>query len=1003
MMIKIVSCYHTLMVRFLLPLIVLLICFSCGQQKQEKKVLVFSKTLGWRHSSIETGVAALQKMGKQYSFEVDATEDASAFNEENLKQYDAIIFLNTTGDVLDYYQQADFERYIQSGGGFVGVHSATDTEYEWPWYGRLVGAYFTSHPKVQEAKINVLSTNKHQSLDSIPETFSKTDEFYNFKNINPELNVLMTIDETTYEGGINGAFHPMTWYHEYDGGRVFYTNFGHTEETYTEAYFLKMLRGGIEYAMGEGKPDYSKAKSDRLPEENRFVQTVLAESLDEPMEMDVLDKYSVIFVQRKGEVRVLNTLSQKIKTVANIPVYNGQEDGLIGVAVDPNYADNNWVYLIYSPPGDEDKQNVSRFVFDGDNFDLESEELIFEIPTQRDECCHAGGSLEFDKNGNLYISIGDDTNPFASNGYNPIDEREGRSPWDAQKSSANTNDLRGKILRIKPELDGTYSIPEGNLFPPGTPNTRPEIYVMGCRNPYRISIDEETGFLYWGDVGPDAGKPDSIRGPEGHDEINQARNPGFWGWPYSRGNNKMYGEYDFEKEASDDNYNPEKPINNSPNNTGLRELPPIQKSFIWYPYAESAEFPWVGVGGRTAMAGPIYYSKNYQNSNVAFPEYFDGKLFVYEWMRNWVYIITMDEEGNFVKEEPFMPNTSLTRPTDMVFGTDGSLYILEYGEQWFKPNFNARLSKVEYIAGNRPPIAKIDSDIRAGAAPLKVNFSAAESVDYDGDTLTYEWQFDKSDGVQSTSEKVEYTFEKEGTYKISLTVKDSEGKVSKATREINIGNAAPMVKIELADTTSFFTDNGTVDYKISVVDKEDGSTMDGGINPEDILVTLHYIPQGKDMTIAAQGHQIEQTPKGLMAIEASDCKSCHALDKRVNGPSFKEIAERYNTQSADYLIKKVLNGGSGVWGETVMAAHPQLAKDEVKLMVDYILSLNKTKKKKKDNSKRTVSGTIEFKDHLRNRDKNGIYLLQATYMDKGTETMSPLSSTEKYIWRKGKK
>lgn len=1000
MMAELFSNRFKLIVRFFLPIFVALFCFACEKPDQEKKVLVFSKTMGWRHSSIETGVATLQKMGKQYSFEVEATEDASKINEENLKQYDAVIFLNTTGNVLDYYQQADFERYIQSGGGFVGVHSATDTEYEWPWYGRLVGAYFTSHPKVQEAEINVHSTYEHQSLDSIPESFNKTDEFYNFKNINPELNVLMSIDETSYEGGTNGDSHPMTWYHEYDGGRVFYTNFGHTEETYNEAFFLKMLRGGIEYAMGGGKPDYSKAKSDRLPEENRFVQTVLAESLDEPMEMDILDKTNVIFVQRKGEVRVLNTLSQKIKTVANIPVYNGQEDGLIGVAVDPNYASNNWVYLIYSPPGDEEKQNVSRFVFDGNNFDLDSEELIFEIPTQRDECCHSGGSLEFDKNGNLYISIGDDTNPFASNGFNPIDEREGRSPWDAQKSSANTNDLRGKILRIKPELDGTYSIPEGNLFPPGTPNTRPEIYVMGCRNPYRISIDEETGFLYWGDVGPDAGKSDSIRGPEGHDEINQARKPGFWGWPYSRGNNKMYGEYDFEKEELVDNFDPKKPINNSPNNTGLRELPPIQKSFIWYPYAESAEFPWVGVGGRTAMAGPIYYSKSYRNSSVAFPEYFDGKLFVYEWIRNWIYIITMDEEGNFVKEEPFMPNTSLTRPTDMVFGSDGSLYILEYGELWFKPNFNARLSKVEYIAGNRPPIAKIESDVRAGAAPLKVNFSAAESVDYDGDLMTYEWQFDKTEGVQSTSEKAEYTFEKEGTYKVSLTVKDSEGKISKATREINIGNAAPMVKIELADITSFFTDNGTVNYKISVVDKEDGSTEDDGINPADILVTLHYIPQGKDITIAAQGHQIEQTPKGLTAIEASDCKSCHALDKRVNGPSFIEIAERYNTQSTDYLIKKVLNGGSGVWGETVMSAHPQLAKDEVKLMVDYILSLNKTKKK--DNSKMTVSGTIEFKDHLKNRDKNGIYLLQATYMDKGTETMSPLSSTEQFIWRSGK-
>jgi cytochrome c len=226
-------------IRIGVPFLLIFICFACEQSKKEKSVLVFSKTKGYRHSSIETGIATVKEMGKKFSFNVDATEDATLINEDNLKQYDAVIFLNTTGDVLDYYQQADFERYIQAGGGFVGVHSATDTEYEWPWYGRLVGAYFTSHPKVQEAKINVLSTHMHQSLDSIPTSFNKTDEFYNFKNINPELNILMTIDETTYEGGTNGESHPMTWYQEYDGGRVFYTNFGHTEETYKEA-FLKV-------------------------------------------------------------------------------------------------------------------------------------------------------------------------------------------------------------------------------------------------------------------------------------------------------------------------------------------------------------------------------------------------------------------------------------------------------------------------------------------------------------------------------------------------------------------------------------------------------------------------------------------------------------------------------------------------------------------------------------------------------------------------------------------
>ncbi|MFT7159909.1 MAG: cytochrome c [Bacteroidia bacterium] len=999
MMVKLFSYQVKLIARFFLPVFVVLFCFACGQPNQGKKVLVFSKTLGWRHSSIETGVAALQKLGQQYSFEVDATEDASTFNEDNLKQYDAVIFLNTTGNVLDYYQQADFERYIQSGGGFVGVHAATDTEYDWPWYGRLVGAYFTSHPKIQEAKINVLSTHAHQSLDSIPESFTKTDEFYNFKNINPELNVLMTIDETTYEGGINGASHPMTWYHEYDGGRVFYTNFGHTEETYTEAYFLKMLRGGIEYAMGEGKPDYTKAKSDRIPEENRFVQSVLAENLDEPMEMDVLDKYSVIFVERKGNLRVLNTITQKLETVAKMPVYTKQEDGLIGIAVDPNYVENNWIYLFYSPVGDIPKQHVSRFVFDGKTLDMESEKVVLEIPNQRDECCHSGGSLEFDSKGNLYISVGDDTNPFKSNGFSPMDERPGRSAWDAQKSSANTNDLRGKILRITPQADGTYTIPEGNLFPVGTPDTKPEIFVMGCRNPYRISLDPVTDYLYWGDVGPDAGKSDSLRGSKGIDEINQARQAGFWGWPLTRGNNIPYGDHNFDTETTGGKFDPNNLINNSPNNTGMQKLPPAQNAFIWYSYDESEEFPWVGIGGKTPMAGPIYYSHNFKEANSPFPSYFDGKLIAYEWMRNWIYVITMDENGDYSKAEPFMQNSKFSRPTDMVFGKDGSLFILEYGKAWFKPNFDARLSKIEYVKGNRKPIAKIKADKVVGSQPLEVKFSAAESMDYDGDALSYEWSFTGA-SIQSLEENPSFTFDNAGSYEVTLVVKDAGGQNSKITKEIKVGNAAPVVKIELANADTTYTDNGTVAYTVSVTDPEDGSTSGGQIKPYDVMVTLHYVPQGKDITIAAQGHQIKQAPQGKELMNGSDCKSCHAIDKKVNGPSLKDISVRYTISNTDYLVKKIIEGGSGVWGETPMSAHPQLSKEDVKKMVAYILSLN-APKSKKDNTM-PMKGVVEFTDHIGKKDQNGIYLLKASYLDKGGNSIGSLSASDQVIWKEEK-
>ncbi|MHA4894510.1 ThuA domain-containing protein [Pedobacter sp. PWIIR3] len=229
--------------------VVAMILMSNLVSAQKNRVLVFSKTAGFHHSSIDVGMAAIQKLGAENKFAVDTTRDASNFNTANLKKYKAVIFLNTTGDALNNEEQTAFEQYIKSGNGFVGVHSATDTEYDWAWYGKLVGAYFVSHPAQQTATLNVVDrttiATKH-----LPAVWSRKDEWYNFKNIAPDLNVLITIDETSYTGGINGATHPMAWYHNYDGGRAFYTELGHVEESYADPLYLNHLLGGIKYALG---------------------------------------------------------------------------------------------------------------------------------------------------------------------------------------------------------------------------------------------------------------------------------------------------------------------------------------------------------------------------------------------------------------------------------------------------------------------------------------------------------------------------------------------------------------------------------------------------------------------------------------------------------------------------------------------------------------------------------------------------------------------------------
>ena len=214
------------------------------------RVLVFSKTTGFRHDSIPDGIATIRSLGAEYGFAVDATEDAARFTDAALARYKAVVFLSTTGDVLNAEQKAAFERYIRSGGGFAGIHAASDTEYNWPWYGRLVGAYFASHPQIQRAKVHIADPD-HPSTKGLPAIWERTDEWYNFRtNPRGEVHVLATLDETTYTGGKMGADHPIVWCHMMEGGRSWYTAMGHTKESYVEPRFRLHLLGGIESAAG---------------------------------------------------------------------------------------------------------------------------------------------------------------------------------------------------------------------------------------------------------------------------------------------------------------------------------------------------------------------------------------------------------------------------------------------------------------------------------------------------------------------------------------------------------------------------------------------------------------------------------------------------------------------------------------------------------------------------------------------------------------------------------
>lgn len=974
-------------------------------QTAAKRVLVFSKTKGFRHASIPTGKLAIMKMGQENGFAVDTTEDAAKFTEANLKRYNAVIFLSTTGDVLDPAQQVAFERYIQAGGGYVGIHAAADTEYDWPWYNKLAGAYFASHPgnpNVQTGEVFPVNKN-HPSMFGFPDRWKIKDEFYDFKKINPAINVLAKIDEKTYKDGKMGDNHPMAWFHNFDGGKAFYTNFGHTNETFSEPVFVKHLLGGLQSVMAE-KLDFGKAHSMVPPEENRFTKQVLMEKLDEPTELVVLDNGKILFTERKGAIKLYNTKTKTSKLVTNLPVHFDREYGLMGLNVDPKFNENKWVYLYYSAVKPDSNNRLVRMKWDDtkDQLLLNTEQLLLTVTEHRtydkDDCCHTGGSIAWDRQGNLYLSTGDNTNPFYSNGFSPSDDRPGRKKYNALTSSSNTNDLRGKILRIKPRPEGGYDIPEGNLFPKGTPGARPEIYVMGNRNPYRIAVDQRTGFLYWGEVGPDAAEDNPKRGPRGHDEVNQARKAGYFGWPLFVADNRPYRQYNFADSTSGAYNDPEKPINYSTQITGLKQLPPAQKAFIYYPYADSPEFgAIVGKGGRNAMAGPVYYYDDYADSPVKFPRYYDGKLFAYEWMRGWINPVTMTKEGDFVSMERFMPSATFSHPMDMQFAKDGSLYMLEYGSNWFAQNDDARLVHITYNAGNRPPVAAINVSKAVGAAPLTVAFDSKGTVDYDSDALKYEWTFGK--GLpKSTQANPTFTYTKPGTYEAVLKVTDAKGSVATRTMEIKVGNDVPKVEVAVKGNRTFYFDDKPVDYEVKVADKEDGSLNNGRIKPEEVTVTIDYL-EGFDKTALAQGHQVSTGfATGRRLIELSDCKACHSIDQKSIGPAYNAVAERYAKERrasvVNQLAKKVIAGGAGVWGEQAMSAHPQLKEDEAKEMVSYILSL--ADKKKVD--KQPLKGAYVTKA----KAKDGSYVIMASYTDQGSNGIGPQTGSSTVMLRNPK-
>lgn len=822
---------HRLLALVTAGLLILALAGSQAARAQEFKALVFSKTTGFRHASIPDGITALQSLAAEHGFEVVATEDAGVFTPEGLEPYQVVIFLNTTGDVLDEAQQAAFEAYIRTGRGFVGIHSAADTEYDWPFYAGLLGVHLQSHPPIQRATINV-ADRVHPSTSMLPARWERRDEWYDFR-ANPRggVHVLATLDEATYDGGLMGHDHPIAWCQTYEGGRSWYTAGGHTPNTYSEPLFRQHLAGGIRYAAGVVDGDC------RATVRGSFEKVILEEDVDSAIDLTIAPEGRVFYIEIDGSVHIHHPETGITHGAAKLDVYQGNENGLLGIALDPSFEQTNWVYLFYTPVDGIGRQRLSRFTLAGNYLDLASEVVFLEIPISREECCHAAGSMLFDADGNLYIALGDDTNPFDPEGYAPIDERPGREPWDAQRSSANTDDLRGKILRVRPQPDGSYTIPEGNLFPGG--GGRPEIYVMGVRNPYRITVDAESGYLYWGDIGPDAGRSSDTRGPAGLDEWNRTREAGNFGWPYCIGPNEAYVDFDFATGIAGLPFDCEAPVNESPNNTGARELPPARPAWLWYPYGP-AVFPQIPAGqGRAAMVGPVYHYDADRASDGALPPYYDDTLFLFDWSRDWMLEVKFDPEGEILHMGPFAPDLPLSGPIALGVGPEGSLYVLEWGDGFEVGLREAQLARIDYVAGPASPVAVLHAAPTSGPVPLEVRFDASASFAPEGAAgLTFAWDFEGDGIVDATVPEVGHTYTVPGIYTPVLTISDESGRQRIRSTTIAAGNSTPSLTFEEPVDGGFFTWGDPVPFRVTASDPEDGSVADGTIGCDALTVQL---------------------------------------------------------------------------------------------------------------------------------------------------------------------
>lgn len=693
---------------------------GAGTAEAAKKptVLIITAAEGKRASLAKVADRRLTVAARREGLKPVVVRSRKALTEQRIERAAAVVLAAGRGNVLTPAQEDALNRRVRAGAGVVVLGTSTMSQPASDDFATLVGGEVTQldAPKAAETQwVDKL----HPATARLPRRWTITQPWATLKRNNTgRVHVVGWVDEKSYtpgEGLAMGVEHPVTWCRDLGEGRAFTSTLGMTKDLWSSIPFRRMIGGAMAYAAGTRPGDCGATVW------SNWKRTVIDGDITDGTQLDVGPDGRVYYIEHLGSsLKIYDPKADIVKEAGLIPSLPGLGQGLLGLAIDPGFERNRWFYAYYHLEGPIGR--LSRFTLrKDDTVDLLSEKVLLRIENVGID--HNGGGLAMGQDGVLLLGIGANDMPHFDGQYG---SRGASTPLisqilqtNSERTTQNTDSLIGKVLRIKPEPDGTYSIPKGNMFPPGTPGTRPEIWTMGHRNAYHLKIDDLTGDVLEGDVGPDAVDDDPARGPKGYDELNLIKGPANYGWPFCIGPRLPYLDKDsITGNGTGKPFDCDNIVN--PTSPGLKELGPSSDPWIWYPYGVGEDFPelseaWNGGtdGGRLAIPGPKY--RVFEGSQM--PAFFDDQWFIADWTRNWLKTVVEDEQGRPMRIQRFAPDRGVQAPMDMDLGEDGSLYVLEWGAQTIPVGNPAAAKVVRYQYSPRCGTCDPTLDLATGGGP----------------------------------------------------------------------------------------------------------------------------------------------------------------------------------------------------------------------------------------------------------------------------------------------